>query len=183
MVLLSSDEAQLGSQAPDFSLPDLDTTAVSLGQLLEGSRGLVVAFICNHCPYVKAIVSDLVADAARLEAAGVRTVAIMPNDFVAYPSDNPEHMRAFAKQHAFGFPYLLDESQAVAKAYGAVCTPDFFGYDASGKLRYRGRLDNGDIKRPADREPELVNAMLAIAETGNAPAEQTRSIGCSIKWR
>ena len=107
----------------------------------------------------------------------------MPNDFVSYPDDSPEKMKAFATEHGFEFPYLLDESQAVAKAFGAVCTPDFFGYNAAGELQYRGRLDNGNVNRPEERVAELVNAMQQVAKTGKGPAEQVNSMGCSIKWK
>ncbi len=181
-MLVETPDAKMGSHAPSFSLPDLDGETVTLKSAL-GTHGLVVAFICNHCPYVKAIADELAADAAALKALGVNTVAIMSNDYETYRADSPENMKRFAAAHSFGFPYLLDQTQAVARAYGAVCTPDFFGYDREGKLRYRGRLDNGTVKRPADREPELLNAMRQVAETGTGPSEQRYSIGCSIKWR
>lgn len=181
-MLVETPDAALGSAAPAFSLPDLDGAIVTLESAM-GPKGLVVAFICNHCPYVKAIADELAADAAALKEAGVHTVAIMSNDYETYRADSPENMKRFASQHAFGFPYVLDESQEIAKAYGAVCTPDFFGYDRDAKLRYRGRLDNGTVKRPADRAPELLSAMRMVAETGAGPSEQRYSIGCSIKWR
>ena len=140
-------------------------------------------FICNHCPYVKAINSLLVRDTRELAEHGIGCVAIMPNDTVAYPEDSLENMATVAAEHGYPFPYLIDESQGVAKAYGAVCTPDFFGYNASLELQYRGRLDQsgreadvGDVRR------DLFLAMKQIAETGQGPEEQIASIGCSIKW-
>lgn len=181
-MLLETPIAQLGQKAPRFSLPDLDASVVT-SESAMGEHGLVVAFICNHCPYVKAIAEDLSADARVLAAAGINFVAIMSNDYKSYPADGPPKMREFASRHDFDFPYLLDEDQSVAKAYGAVCTPDFFGYDREGKLRYRGRLDNGNVRRPDDRKAELVEAMKQIALSGITPSDQKNSIGCSIKWR
>jgi peroxiredoxin len=181
-MLLHTKDAEFGTQAPLFALPDLEGETITLHDAL-GSKGLVVAFICNHCPYVKAMVSELVSDANTLSAIGVNVVGIMSNDYRTYPADAPSKMVEFATQHAMSFPYLLDDSQEVAKAYGAVCTPDFFGYDGEGLLRYRGRLDNGGVQRPSRRVPELLNAMKLVTETGEGPAEQNPSIGCSIKWR
>jgi hypothetical protein len=141
-------------------------------------------FICNHCPYVQAINKRLVRDTSELIKLGIGCVAIMPNDTVAYPQDDLPHMRAMAMQEAYPFPYLIDESQQIARAYGAVCTPDFFGYNAALGLQYRGRLDAAGPKSEAmDARPELYLAMKAIAETGLGPAEQVPSMGCSIKWR
>jgi len=141
-------------------------------------------FICNHCPYVKAIRERLVRDTRELRDLGVNSVAIMSNDPSQYPEDSLENMRAIARLYDFPFPYLIDESQAVAKAYGAVCTPDFFGYNSSLELQYRGRFGAG-LKEPAPAgaERELFQAMVRIAETGQGPAEQVPGIGCSIKWR
>jgi hypothetical protein len=141
-------------------------------------------FICNHCPYVRAIRERLVRDTRELRDLGVNSVAIMSNDPGQYPEDSFENMQAIARQFDFPFPYLLDESQSVAKAYGAVCTPDFFGYNNKLELQYRGRLD-ASMKQPAPAaaERELFRAMVQIAETGQGPAEQIPGIGCSIKWR
>ena len=145
---------------------------------------MLVMFICNHCPYVKAINHKLVRDTRDLKALGVHSVAIMSNDTLTYPEDSFEQMRRVARQFAYPFPYLIDETQDVARAYGAVCTPDFFGYNADLELQYRGRLDEsgrqpdtGDVRR------ELYQAMQQVAETGTGPSEQVASIGCSIKWR
>lgn len=181
-MLLETPVVQLGQKAPAFSLPGLDGSIVTHESAM-GDHGLVVAFICNHCPYVKAIAEDLAADARVLAAAGIHVVGIMSNDYKSHPADSPAKMREFASQHDFDFPYLLDEDQKVAKAYGAVCTPDFFGYDREGKLQYRGRLDNGNVRRPENRKAELVEAMKQIADSGITPSDQKNSIGCSIKWR
>lgn len=181
-MLLDTPLCAFGEPAPDFSLPDLDGTLHTLeGSMGEG--GLLVAFICNHCPYVVAVIDRLVADARALQAQGVQTVAIMPNDFKRVPADSPANMRRFAQAHAMGFPYLLDEDQSVARAYGAVCTPDFFGYNASGELQYRGRIDSAKMGDPTGRTPELLDAMTQIARTGQGPQQQFASMGCSIKWR
>jgi hypothetical protein len=140
-------------------------------------------FICNHCPYVKAVLDRIVRDAADLKPLGVNTVAIMSNDPTDYPEDSFENMKAVAEQQGFSFPYLIDRTQQVAKAYGAVCTPDFFGYNAAGELQYRGRLDASRKEAaPADAHRDLFEAMKAVAETGKGPDEQIPSMGCSIKW-
>ncbi len=182
MVALTTPDAAFGSPAPPFSLPGIDGRD-HVWSDIAGKKGTVVMFICNHCPYVKAVAGKLAALAPALRPHGVGVVAINANDAVAYPEDSFENMKLFAAKHAFTFPYLHDESQAVARAYGAVCTPDFFGYDATSSLRYRGRLDSaGRSETPGDT-PELFNAMVQIAETGSAPTQQLPSIGCSIKWR
>lgn len=181
-MLLNTPICDFGWTVDDFTLPDLDGNAVSVASQY-GENGLLVAFICNHCPYVKAIIQRLVADAHQLKTHGVNTVAVMPNDFHAYPEDNPENMRKFAATHRFPFPYLLDQSQAMARAYDAVCTPDFFGFNANRELQYRGRLDNAKTEQPQNRQPELLNAMREIAQSGDGPAQQTASMGCSIKWK
>jgi len=144
----------------------------------------VIVFICNHCPYVKAVIDRLVADARALMAEGIGFAAICSNDAAAYPEDSFDNMKRFADAHGFVFPYLHDAEQTAARAYGAVCTPDFFGYDAERKLSYRGRLDEGRISPPPPgARRELVEAMRAVAATGTAPAQQIPSVGCSIKWK
>jgi peroxiredoxin len=173
----------LGRPAPDFSLPGVDGRTWTLAEI-RGRNGTLVMFLCNHCPYVKAVVGRLVEDVTALAGHGVGAVAIMANDTVAYPEDNFEAMKRFAARHHFPFPYLIDESQDVARAYGAVCTPDFFGFDASLSLRYRGRLDSGRLESPPTGAPrELRAAMIAIAGGNQPPAAQNPSLGCSIKWR
>ena len=172
-----------GRPAPDFQLPD---SAGKIWRLEDcrGARGTLVMFICNHCPYVKAIIDRLVRDTRDLLDVGVRSVAIMSNDVTQYPDDSPPNMARIAAEKGFSFPYLYDEDQAVAKAYGAVCTPDFFGYDADLGLQYRGRLDaSGRDTAPPDATRELYEAMVQVARKGRGPVEQTPSIGCSIKWR
>lgn len=173
---------EIGQPAPAFTLPDPAGVLYSLDQL-SGPNGTLVAFICNHCPYVIAIAERLVETAARLSGLGVETVAICSNDAEAYPADAPAKMAEFATRYGFPFPYLVDESQGVARAYGAVCTPDFFGFDRDMRLRYRGRLDDSGRAARPDAAPELLNAMRQIAETGSAPAQQWPSVGCSIKWK
>ncbi|GHD43166.1 thioredoxin family protein [Thalassobaculum fulvum] len=173
---------ELGSRAPEFALPDLHGRTVRLDDV-RGEHGTLIMFICNHCPYVRAIADRIVEDSRALLAEGIGVVAIMSNDYRAYPADAPDRMRAFAAEHRFPFPYLLDETQMVARAYEAVCTPDFFGYDADLALRYRGRLDASRTTPVPDARRELLEAMRRIAATGEGPEEQVPSMGCSIKWR
>ena len=172
-----------GWKAPDFRLPATDGRTYSLEDV-RGACGTLIIFKCNHCPYVKAIVERLVRDAAALQEAGIGVAAICSNDAVNYPEDAFDKMAEFANQHGFTFPYLHDESQEVARAYDAVCTPDFFGFDADLGLQYRGRLDaSGRDPAPADARRELHEAMMQVAETGQGPRQQQASIGCSIKWK
>lgn len=183
MALTETPPLEPGMLAPDFSLPATDGRTLARADV-HGPRGLLVMFICNHCPYVIAIRERLVADAAELLAAGIGVVAISSNDARAFPEDSFERMRDIAQAWRLPFPYLHDESQSVARAYGAVCTPDFFGFDAALRLRYRGRLDGGRRgPRPAGGQRDLVEAMLAIAEGRDGPEVQWPSMGCSIKWR
>jgi peroxiredoxin len=170
------------AHAPDFDLPATDGRRYRR-DAVAGPNGLLVIFICNHCPFVKAVLDKIVRDAADLKAQGVGTVAICSNDPADYPEDSFDNMKALAARMRFPFPYLWDESQDVAKAYGAVCTPDFFGYNAKLGLQYRGRLDDSGRNAKPDGERELYNAMVQVARTGKGPAKQTSSIGCSIKWR
>ena len=183
MVRTQTPICDFGAPAPDFSLPGVDGQTWTL-QSCRGPRGLLVMFICNHCPYVKAINHKLVRDTRELQALGVNSVAIMSNDPESYPEDSFEQMQQVARRFGYPFPYLFDGTQDVARTYGAVCTPDFFGYNADLQLQYRGRLDasgrepdTGDVRR------DLFLAMRQVAETGQGPREQIASIGCSIKWR
>jgi len=172
-----------GATAPDFALPGIDGRLWSRADCL-GTRGLLVMFICNHCPYVQAINKKLVRDTAELIKLGIGCVAIMPNDTQAYPEDDLLHMQSVAKEQGYPFPYLIDETQQVARQFGAVCTPDFFGYNSSLELQYRGRLDAAGAKRDTDHETrELYLAMKAVAESGKGPLVQVPSMGCSVKWR
>lgn len=183
MVSLQTPVCDFGRPAVDFSLPGVDGSTWSLADC-AGENGLLVMFICNHCPYVKAIIDRMVRDARELKALGVNTVAIMSNDPTEYPEDSFENMQKIAIQRGFDFPYLLDETQQVAKAYGAVCTPDFFGYNASLELQYRGRLDESRKETaPANVRRDLFEAMKQVALTGQGPEQQIPSMGCSIKWK
>ena len=183
MVSLETPVCDFDRPAPDFSLPGVDGRVWSLEQC-RGERGLLVMFICNHCPYVKAVRDRIIRDARELQGLGVNSVAIMSNDPADYPEDSFENMRRVAQEYAFPFPYLFDESQEVARAYGAVCTPDFFGYNAELGLQYRGRLDASRKEAaPPDARRDLFEAMKQIAETGRGPDAQVPSMGCSIKWR
>jgi len=169
--------------ASDFRLPGTDGKTYTLADV-AGEKGTVIIFICNHCPYVKASIDRLVADARVLMSEGTGFAAICSNDASTYPEDSFANMERFAKAHAFPFPYLHDEAQSVARAYDAVCTPDYFGYDRNRRLKYRGRLDEGRTEPPrAGARRELVEAMRAIAATGQGPADQSPSMGCSIKWK
>ncbi len=166
-----------------FSLRGTDGRAHDLADI-RGENGTLLMFICNHCPYVKGVIGRLIEDVRALQAAGIGAAAIMSNDTEAYPADSFDNMQRFAAEHGFPFPYLIDETQDVARAYGAVCTPDLFGFDRDGELKYRGRVDSAGAKPPTGQEKrELREAMLQIARTGEGPAEQIPSIGCSIKWR
>jgi len=172
----------LSSSAPEFTLPGIDGKWWSREDCL-GARGLLVMFICNHCPYVQAINKKLVRDTSALIKLGIGCVAIMPNDIQAYPQDDLKHMELVAREQGYPFPYLIDESQQVARRFGAVCTPDFFGYNAALELQYRGRLDASGKSEAQDAPRELYFAMKGVAENGIGPLEQVPSMGCSIKWR
>jgi peroxiredoxin len=171
-----------GSLAPDFDLPGTDGKRHGLASS-RGPNGLLVMFICNHCPYVKAVRERIIRDCSELSGHGVGSIAIMSNDPSDYPEDSFENMKRTAEQFRYPFPYVLDETQDIARAYGAVCTPDFFGYDAALRLRYRGRLDASGSQAAQGARRELFDAMVQIARTGRGPAEQSASIGCSIKWK
>lgn len=183
MALLQTPEKDDELYAPDFTLKNIDESTLSLTDI-KGENGTLIMFICNHCPYVIGIKDRLASTMKALQDKGIGVAAIMSNDTENYPADSFENMKIFAAENGFTFPYLIDETQEVGKAYGAVCTPDFFGFDADGKLQYRGRLDSAG-HRPADSQtvPELLNAMSTIASGQSAPADQTPSMGCSIKWK
>lgn len=186
--LMESDMASInppvcnfGWQAPDFNLENIDGSFISRDQAM-GRNGLLVMFICNHCPYVKAILPRLIKDVRELKSLGVNTVAIMSNDPTDYPEDSLENMQKIAREINFPFPYLLDKTQQVAKAYGAVCTPDFFGFNHKAELQYRGRFDESRKETAPNSTRDLFFAMKQIAEVSQGPREQIASIGCSIKW-
>ena len=183
MALLHTPLCNFGTPVPDFKLPGVDGRVWTMEDC-KGPNGLLVMFISNHCPYVKAIQDRMVRDTAELQQFGIGSVAIMSNDPLDYPEDSFENMKRVAEQYSYPFPYLLDESQDVAKSFGAVCTPDFFGYDREGGLQYRGRIDeSGRQPAPPDVRRDLFEAMRLVAETGHGPREQNASMGCSIKWR
>lgn len=183
MVLLHTPVCEFDTKAMDFALKDSQGKVYRLADC-RGPKGLLVMFICNHCPYVKAILPELVEDTRLLIKKGIGCVGIMANNYAEYPDDAPENMALIARKFNFPFPYLIDETQATAKEYGAVCTPDFFGYNADLKLEYRGRFAATKAgKDPVmDAKRELLLAMQQVAETGHGPREQTPSMGCSIKW-
>jgi len=182
MVSLETPVCDFGLPAPDFALPGVDGKRWTRDQC-KGPNGLLVMFICNHCPYVKSIRERLVRDTRELKTLGINSVAIMANDPSEYPEDAFENMQKVAAEFAFPFPYLIDETQEIAKAYGAVCTPDVFGYNAELGLQYRGRLDESRKETaPAGVRRDLFEAMKQVAETGSGPAHQIPSVGCSIKW-
>ncbi len=172
-----------GWKPADFRLTGTDGKEYTLADV-RGSKGTLVMFICNHCPYVRAVADRIVRDVGELRAKGIGAIAVMPNDTDAYPADSFDNMKVFAEENGFTFPYVIDETQEVARHWGAACTPDFFGFNADLELQYRGRLDSSrNQPGPVDAERELFEAMSQIAETGRGPERQTASIGCSIKWR
>jgi peroxiredoxin len=171
-----------GWQAREFDLPGVDGKRHTLAST-RGPKGALVMFICNHCPYVKAVLERIVRDCAELAPHGVGSVAIMSNDPADYPEDSFDNMKRIARERAFGFPYVLDEPQEVAKAYGAVCTPEFFGFNAQLELQYHGRLDASKTAPLPGARRDLFEAMLAIARGERGPKDQIAGVGCSIKWR
>ena len=181
MASINPPVCDFGWQAPHFSLPNVDGKMASL-HAAKGKNGMLVMFICNHCPYVKAILPRLIADVRELKMLGVNTVAIMSNDPTDYPEDSVENMKIIACELDFSFPYLLDTSQQIAKNYGAVCTPDFFGFNNKNELQYRGRFDESHKETATESTRDLFKAMKLVAETCVGPREQVASIGCSIKW-
>jgi len=171
-----------GEKAKPFELKATDGKRYSLEDL-RGPKGLLVMFICNHCPYVKSVIDRIIRDVKDLESHGIGAVAIMSNDTVTYSDDSFPNMKALAEAKDFPFPYLFDESQDVARSYDAICTPDFFGYNADLELQYRGRLDASKTTPVPNAVRELYDAMVQVAETGKGPKDQIPSMGCSIKWK
>ena len=171
-----------GQKAHDFKLKSTDGKILSLADV-KGEKGTLIMFICNHCPYVKAVTKDIVEDCKKLKDIGINSVAICANDAENYPEDSFENMIEFSKKNQFGFPYLIDETQEIAKKYDAVCTPDFFGYNKNLELNYRGRIrELNDLKPVGSGDSELLKSMKLIAKTQQGPKEQYPSMGCSIKW-
>lgn len=182
MPALTTPEVNQGWEAIDFSLKGVDGKTYTLADV-KGENGLLVMFICNHCPYVKAILDKILRDANELKQQGIGVAAIMSNDYNDYPEDSPENMKKLSDSKNFSFPYLIDDTQNTAKKYGAVCTPDFFGFNRDLKLEYRGRLDSSGMSNNPAAERELFNAMMQIAQLDRGPRVQNPSIGCSIKWK
>ena len=182
MTLTKTPICDFGKKAESFELKSIENKIVTLNDI-RGDNGTLIMFICNHCPYVKAVIDDIVDDCKNLENDGIKSVAIMSNDTKNYPDDSFVNMIKFAEKHRFIFPYLIDETQAVAKTYDAVCTPDFFGYNNNLELQYRGRIrELKDLKPVKDGESDLLVAMKIIAKTGKGPEKQIPSMGCNIKW-
>jgi peroxiredoxin len=169
-------------KAPQFDLPGVDGKRHS-PQSARGDQGLVVMFICNHCPYVKTVIDRIVRDCKELQALGIGSIAVMSNDPSDYPEDSFENMKRVAREKSFPFPYVIDETQDVARAYDAVCTPEFFGFNSALDLEYHGRLDASRRELVPNAKRELFEAMKLVAQTGKGPKEQIASVGCSIKWR
>ena len=182
MAAMTTPICDFGRKAVDFELPGVDGRNHSLADI-AGTNGTLVMFLCNHCPFVKAVIDRIVGDVSELAGLGIGAVAIMPNDVVSHPADSFENMKLFADAHRFTFPYLIDESQSVARAYDAVCTPDFFGFDASLGLQYHGRVDESRLGPVANARRDLFEALKKVAEIGEGPRQQLPSMGCSIKWR
>jgi len=182
MSLTKTPICNFGEEAKDFKLLSTENKKVSLDNI-KGKNGILIMFICNHCPYVKAVINDIVEDTKYLESLEIKSAAIMSNDVKNYPEDSFDNMIAFSKSNNFSFPYLFDETQDVAKNYGAVCTPDFFGYNKNLELQYRGRIrELKNLKPVREEDSDLKIAMKLIAETGNGPKNQIPSMGCNIKW-
>jgi peroxiredoxin len=182
MALIAANICDFGWKARDFALKGVDGKIYSLADI-RGPKGTLIVFICNHCPYVKASIDRIVAEANALREIGIGTIAIMPNDTNAYREDSFENMKTFAAKHRFTFPYVIDETQETGRVYGAQCTPDFFGFNAYDELHYRGRLDASRMTKIANARRDLFEAMTQVAETGQGPQEQFASMGCSIKWK
>ena len=182
MVLTKTPICNFGEKAKNFNLKSTENKKISLNDVV-GKNGTLIMFICNHCPYVKAIIKDLVNDVKFLEGLDVKSVGIMSNDVKNYPDDSFENMISFSKLNNFSFPYLIDETQSVAKKYNAVCTPDFFGYNKNLELQYRGRIrELKDLKPVKEGDSDLKLAMKMVAESGKGPKDQVPSMGCNIKW-
>ena len=182
MALTKTPICDFGKKADNFKLKSTENKIISLNDV-KGENGTLIMFICNHCPYVLATIKEAVKNCKELENDGIKSLAIMSNDPKVYEEDSFENMIQFAKDNEFNFPYLLDETQEIGKAYGAVCTPDFFGYNKNLELQYRGRIrELKDLKPVNNEESELLNAMKIIAKTNSGPKEQFPSMGCSIKW-
>ena len=182
MTLTKTPICDFGKKADFFELKSIENKLINLNDI-KGKNGTLIMFVCNHCPYVKAVIDDIVDDCKNLEKERIKSVAIMSNDQKNYPEDSFENMISFSRKYKFNFPYLVDETQKIAKTYGAVCTPDFFGYNANLELQYRGRIrELKDLKPVKNDDSDLIKAMRLIVKTGKGPENQIPSMGCSIKW-
>ena len=182
MALTKTPICDFGKKAESFELNSTENKVISLNDI-KGENGTLIMFICNHCPYVKAVIEEIVQDCKKLKTNGINSLAISSNDVKNYPEDSFDNMIKFSRDHNFNFPYLFDETQEVAKKYGAVCTPDFFGYNKNLELQYRGRIrELKDLKSTGNSDSDLYKAMIQIAKTGIGPKEQIPSMGCNIKW-
>ena len=182
MVLLSSPLCNFGEKMPNFKLKNIDETSVDQ-DMVKGENGTLVFFICNHCPYVKAITKKLIYTVDEITKYGIKSVGIMPNDIIKYPEDNFENMQKFFNKNKLNFPYLIDQDQSVTKKFDAVCTPDFFGYNSKNELQYRGRIAEMSNLEFVNDKNDLLEAMIEISKTQNGPKNQFASAGCSIKWK
>ena len=182
MVLQSTPVCNYGEKLPNFKLKNVDESFVNQ-DMVKGENGTLVFFICNHCPYVKAITKKLISTVSEITKYGIKSVGIMPNDIVKYPEDNFENMKKFFNKNQFNFPYLIDENQSVTRKFGAVCTPDFFGYNSKNELQYRGRIAEMKNLEFVNNKNDLLDAMIEISKTQNGPKNQFSSAGCSIKWK
>ena len=182
MSLTKTPICDFGKKADHFELKSTENKIISLNDV-KGEKGTLIMFICNHCPYVKAVIEEVVSDTKELEKDGIKSVAVMSNDTVNYPDDSFEKMIKFSNDNGFTFPYLIDETQEIAKKYDAVCTPDFFGYNGNLELQYRGRIrELKNLEPVKDGESDLLKAMKIIAKTSQGPKDQLPSMGCNIKW-
>ena len=182
MALTKTPICDFGKKAEDFKLRSINNKSVSLEEV-KGKNGTLIMFICNHCPYVKAVIKKIVETTNELEKFNIESIAIMPNDTEKYPEDSLENMKIFARKHRFNFPYLIDKTQKISREFGAVCTPDFFGFNSDNKLNYRGRIGLMNNLQFIGKTNDLLNAMIQIFKTGEGPKEQSSSAGCSIKWK
>ena len=182
MALQSTPLCNYGEKLPNFKLKNVDESFVNQ-DMVKGENGTLVFFICNHCPYVKAITKKLIKTVSEITKYGIKSVGIMPNDIVKYPEDNFENMKKFFNKNQFNFPYLIDENQSVTRKFGAVCTPDFFGYNSKNELQYRGRIAEMKNLEFVNNKNDLLDAMIEISKTQNGPKNQFSSAGCSIKWK
>ena len=182
MALLSTPLCNYGEIMPKFKLKNIDDTLIDQ-EMIKGKKGTLVFFICNHCPYVKAITKKLVYTVDQITKLGIRSVGIMPNDTIKYPEDNFENMKIFFNNNELNFPYLIDQDQSIARSFGAVCTPDFFGYNSKNELQYRGRIAEMKNLEFVNDKNDLLDAMIQISKSQNGPKNQFASAGCSIKWK